>query len=142
MTALPDRLIWPCCTGFRRQRYLLGVQWVEGNDVDHTRGGVEPEQRAVGTSHDLDLLNVFELDANPGPVGYAIMIEINLLAVDQYKQAGIIGLYSAADAHVRLAGCPARDVDPGIHSNKADQVADRRASNIVAGDNHQRRGRF
>ncbi len=70
-----------CC---RRQRWSGACP--TGDDVDHATCSVEAEQCVCRTTDQFDLLDLLKLNAEQVPIRHAVMVKIDLPAIDQNKQ--------------------------------------------------------
>src|SRR6201999_1894460 len=71
--------------------YAFGDRII-GNDIDDAGGGIEAEQGCIRAFDDLDLTDFLQFDRQGVPLRATKIIEIYLLAVEQYEQARITRL--------------------------------------------------
>ncbi len=105
-----------------------------GDDVDHARHGVETEQGRVRALDDFDLADFRQLHRQGRPGGIAIVVEIDLAAVDQHQQARRHRLVIAADADVGAFAGPAQHVQARDTAQQGRQVVGARTLDIVGGN--------
>src|SRR5580692_8428219 len=100
--------------GAANRRLIRGIQErIEGDDIDHAAGGVEAEQRGIGSLDDLDLANLFHLHGKRLPRGVTVIVQVNLAAVDEDEKTGTIRLVVAANRHIGLSERVATHIDAG-----------------------------
>ncbi len=110
------------------------VLWIIGDDVDHARHGVEAEQRRVRALHDFDLADFRQLHGNGRPGGVAVVVEIDLAAVDQHQQARRHGLVVTADADVGAFAGPVQHVQARHAAQQGRQVVGAGTLDVVGGN--------
>ncbi len=105
-----------------------------GDDVDDTRHGVEAEQSRVRALHHFDLADFRQLNRQGRPGCVAVVVEIDLAAVDQDQQARRHRLIIAANTDVGAVAGPVEDVEARDASKQGRQVVGARTLDVVGRD--------
>ncbi|MEG8024770.1 hypothetical protein QP162_10550 [Sphingomonas aurantiaca] len=103
---------------------------------------LNPNRALAGPRTRLDLLNLFQLDAEQVPVGHSVMIEIDLTTVHQNQQPRIVSLHAAANGNIALTRSPAVHIDASIGLKQPGDITRRRAGDISPRDDDSRCGQF
>ena len=113
---------------------LVVVQGIVCDDIDDTVNGIEAKKRAAGPLHDFDLADGCELDRQRAPRREAVVVSVDLPAIDQNQQALRIGLVVAPHADVRIVGAPLQQIDVDNVAQHSGNVARSGAANVLRGN--------
>ena len=107
---------------------------IEGDDVDHAGNGVEAEEGGVRPLDHLDLADFLQLHRQRRPGGVAVVIDVDLAAVEQHQHPRAVGGVVAADGHVGVGGAVAPHIDPGHRTQNVGNIVGPGLADLVGGD--------